>query len=169
MTREIAIRKTGSPVHRVTAKQLADTGVKYDAITITDVLAHIQDPVSILTSLRPILKPGGVIAIKVPSGKNQLRKEKIKVLLGMTEKAEIGTNLCHVNHFSPTALKRALIRAGFVQPRVTVGAPELPPGGGLRGLLSRFFRTSVFWVARLPGGVHTPLGLNLQAYASAPS
>ncbi len=169
LTREIAIRKTGRPVHRMTAKELASTGVKYDAITITDVLEHIPDPVSILTDLRMMTKPSGMIAIKVPSGKNQLRKEKVRVLLGMAEHAEIGTNFIHVNHFSPTALKTALTRAGFVNPRVTVGAPELPPGGGLRGALSRCFRILVYRIAKLPGGVHTPLGLNLQAYASVPS
>lgn len=169
LTRDIAIRKTGRPVHRMTAKELARSGVKYDAITITDVLEHIPDPVSILTDLRSMLKPGGIIAIKVPSGMNQLRKEKLRVLLGVAKKAEIGTNFIHVNHFSPTALKLALTRAGFVNPRVTVGAPELPPGGGLRGALSRSFRILVYRFATLPGGVHSPLGLNLQAYASVPS
>jgi len=168
LTREIAMRKTGRPVHRMTASELASTGVKYDAITITDVLEHIPDPVSILTDLRVMAKPGGMIAIKVPSGRNQLRKEKVRVLLGLADKVEIGTNFIHVNHFSPTALKTALTRAGFVNPRVTVGAPELPPGGGLRGALSRCFRSLVYGIAKLPGGVHTPLGLNLQAYASAP-
>ncbi len=167
-TREIAIRKTGRPVHRMTAKQLSETGVKYDAVTITDVLEHIPDPVSVLTDLRSLMNPNGMIAIKVPSGANQLRKEKFRTWIGATKRAEIGTNFIHVNHFSPTALRTALVRAGFVQPWITVGAPELPPGGGFRGLVSRCFRQAVFSVAKLPGGVHTPLGLNLQAFARVP-
>jgi 2-polyprenyl-3-methyl-5-hydroxy-6-metoxy-1,4-benzoquinol methylase len=164
-TREIAIRKTNRPVYHNSARELAATGVQYDAITMTDVLEHIPDPVSILTDLYSLLKRGGTIAIKVPSGRNQLLKEKLRVTLGLAETAEIATNFIHVNHFSPTSLTIALIRAGFVQPRIMVGAPELPPKGGLRGLINRSVRVLIFSVAKLPGGVHSPFGLNLQAFA----
>lgn len=165
-TRQIAIRMTGRPVHRMMAADLVETGVRYDAITLTDVLEHIPNPVRVLTDLKKLLAPGGWISIKVPSGINQLRKQRIRKALGQVDRAEISTSLVHVNHFSPNALKTALKRAGFVVPIVGVGAPELPPGGGIKGSLDRKIRQCVFQLARIPLAVYSPLALNLQAFAT---
>jgi hypothetical protein len=67
-----------------------------------------------------------------------------------------------VNHFTPSALAHALDREGFTAVTVAVGTPELPDESFASGLLRR----AVFRAARhLPGAVHTPLALNLQAYA----
>ena len=164
-TRKIAIKMTGRPIHRMMAAELVETGVRYDAITLTDVLEHIPYPVSVLTDLRKLLAPGGWISIKVPSGINQLRKQRIRKALGKVDRAEISTSLAHVNHFSPKALMTALGRAGFVRPTVGVGAPELQPGGGIKGSLDRKMRQLVFRFAQLPLGVYSPLALNLQAFA----
>ncbi|MCK9265600.1 class I SAM-dependent methyltransferase [bacterium] len=38
----------------------------FDIITIFDVLAHLEDPLSYLKSCKKLLKPGGVIIIKTP-------------------------------------------------------------------------------------------------------
>jgi hypothetical protein len=60
----------------------------------------------------------------------------------------------------------ALERAGFSKVLVRTAAPELPPDRtSLQRLASNAVRMGVYAAARLPGGVHTPLGLNLQAYA----
>ena len=148
--------------------ELANTSVTYAATTITNVLEHIPDSVSILNELPSLMKPGGMIGIKCPFGRNQLRREKARVHFRMIEKTEIAMNFVHVNQFPPTAMMCALTRSCFIEARVAVGVPELPPGGGLRGFLSRCFRIFVFGIAKLPRGLHTPLGLNLQAFASAP-
>jgi hypothetical protein len=71
-----------------------------------------------------------------------------------------------VNHSSPRSIALALARAGFAGSVVTVGAPELPQTVGARNALSNAFRRGIYAAARLPGGVHTPLALNLQAYAT---
>ncbi len=112
-TRNIAIQKTGRPVYDLSADELFKTGARYDAITLTDVLEHIPNPVAVLTDLRKLLNAGGVISIKVPCGINQLKKEKVRKSLGITNRVEIATNLCHINHFSPIALKRALTSRAF--------------------------------------------------------
>jgi hypothetical protein len=82
----------------------------------------------------------------------------------------IADNLVHVNHFSPGALAMALDRAGFTRIVVSTGAPELLPVAGyvVRRGLSNALRLGVYAAASLPGGVHTPLALNLQAYADKP-
>ena len=77
----------------------------------------------------------------------------------------LADNLVHVNHFSPRSLSLALSRSGFA-PSVRAAAPELQPSHplSLRALASNAVRLTTYRLARLPGGVHTPLALNLQAY-----
>lgn len=162
-----AAQQTGVTVHAMNADQLSQTNRRYDAIVLTDVLEHIPNPVAILSDLKELLAPGGWIAVKVPCGINQLRKERIRHALGKASHAEIAANMVHVNHFNPKALKIALTRAGFEAVTTQIGAPELPPMQWSPSvILSRLFRSSVYETGRLlPGGIHTPLALNLQAYA----
>lgn len=169
-TAAFAARKTGLVVHHENAHRLADRGIRFDAVTLTDVLEHIPEPVKALTGLRRVLAPDGWIAVKVPCGRNQYLKERLKTLWrgGLTN---IGAAMVHVNHFSPGSLRLALTRAGFTDVRITVGAPELFDGiRGFRGVWSRFIPRAVYQTARwMPFGVHTPLAMNLQAYARSPA
>ena len=169
-TAAFAAARTNLPVHRKNAKDLAATGAKYDAAVLTDVLEHIPDPLPLLRELRGLLNPGGVVAVKVPCGSNQLRKQRLRHALSKRHDPGIATNYVHVNHFSSRSLAAILRRAGFDEIRVGAGAPELPPGGGLNGAWSRTVRTTVYTAAKwLPFGTRSPLTVNLQAYARNPA
>ena len=167
-TAACAARRTGRPVHQVNAHTLAAGEHKYAAITLTDVLEHIPEPLMLLKTLARMLEPGGTIAVKVPSGPGQWRKERLLSALMPGRRISIAGNLVHVNHFSPRALRMALERVGLVYISVGTGAPELLPGGALASRASNALRLAVYAAARLPGAVHTPLALNLQAYAQRP-
>ncbi|HET8675037.1 MAG TPA: class I SAM-dependent methyltransferase [Blastocatellia bacterium] len=168
-TSAFAADKTGLPVHRVNAHALVSAGRSFRVVTMLDVLEHIPDPVAMLTTLRRLMEVGGWIAVKVPSGRNQLLKEITRSKLRKNYRVSVADNLVHINHFSPRALKLALERAGFSNIEITVGAPEQSANRASlfsRSALSDNLRLSVYHAARLiPGGVHTPLALNLQAYA----
>jgi len=169
-TAAFAAKTTGLPVHRENAEKLAASDKRYAAITLTDVLEHIPNPVPILRSAHALLEYGGWIAVKVPCGPSQIIKETIRAKLRRRGDAiEVATNLVHVNHFSPESLRLALEKSGFKNIVVTTGAPEFidrQAAPGLRTGLSNLFRWSVFEAARLlPLGVNTPLAMNLQAYA----
>ena len=140
----------------------------YDAITLTDVLEHIPDPVRVLMRASALLAPGGWVAVKVPCGPSQLIKETWRGRILRRYRPTLADNLVHVSHFSPASLRRALERAGFVDVTVESGAPELPATPGLRGALSRASRRHPLAARMLPGGLHTPLTLNLQAYGRRP-
>lgn len=169
-TAMFAAQRTGLPVHRKDARDVAATGTRYDAVVLTDVLEHIPDPVPVLTDLRGLLNPGGWIAVKVPCGANQLLKQRIRYHLSKRHDPGIGTNYCHVNHFGPRSLGLALRRSGFVAVHIGVGAPELAQEGSLKGSAARVLRMGVYTAARfLPFGTQTPLALNLQAYARNPA
>ena len=168
-TAACAARRTGAPVHQVNAHALADDGRRYDAVTLTDVLEHIPDPVRLLTTVAALVEPGGSVAVKVPCGSSQFLKERVLASLLPSRRISLADNLVHVNHFSPGSLRLALERAGFTHVTVETGAPELlpPDGRRWRRLASNAVRLGVYAAASLPGAVGTPLALNLQAYARA--
>jgi SAM-dependent methyltransferase len=164
-TAACAARRTGAPVHQVNAHTLTASRAEYDAVTLTDVLEHIPEPVAVLTSVGRLLAPGGWLAAKVPCGRSQYHKERVLSTLKPGRRVSLADNLVHVNHFTPRSLEAALARAGFRRIVIRAGAPELIDPAGLGSRLSNTLRMAVFTTARLPGGVRTPLALNLQAYA----
>ncbi len=165
-TAAYAAWRTGATVRQLNVHEVDESTAGFDAITVTDVLEHIPDPVRVLTRVASLLAPGGWTAVKVPSGPGQLRKEQWRGRLLRGYRPTLADNLVHVNHFSPRALRIALERAGFCDIVIAPGAPELPAGSGWRGAASRSSRRGLHLAARtLPGGVHLPVTLNLQAYA----
>ncbi len=171
-TSAFAAKATGLPIHRADATTLAETGRRYDAVTFTDVLEHIPDPVAALSAARRLIASGGWIAVKVPNGPVQLRKELLRTKIVPGYRATVADNLVHVNHFTPRTLCLALERAGFVHPEVHPAAPEIVQPDDARGLsrygMNALRRVSYAVTRALPGGVHTPLALHLQAYAQVP-
>jgi hypothetical protein len=68
------------------------------------------------------------------------------------------------------SLRTVLQRAGLRDVSIGIGPPELPPGRGALAVISNLARQTLYNTGRLvPGGVHTPLALNLLAYARRPS
>ena len=168
-TAAYARQRTGALVRQLNVHEVDLHTAAYDAITVTDVLEHIPDPIRVLTRVAALLAPGGWVAVKVPSGPGQLRKERWRGRLIRGYRPTLADNLVHVNHFSPASLRIALERAGFCDITITPGAPELPATPGLRGAAFRTARRSLHLAARmLPGGLDLPFTLNLQAYARRP-
>ncbi|MDB4947854.1 MAG: Methyltransferase protein [Gemmatimonadetes bacterium] len=171
-TSAYAAKATGLPVHRADAARLSAEGRRYDAVTLVDVLEHIPDPVRMLETARGLVRPGGWIAVKVPHGAVQLRKEELRARLRPGYRPTIADNLVHVNHFTPGSLTLALAKAGFAEAAVGVAAPEtLPADAPARARLpGNAARLAAYGLGRIvPGGVHTLLGLHLQAYARNPA
>jgi SAM-dependent methyltransferase len=174
-TAAFAAHRTGARVHQINARALAASGERFHAVTLTDVLEHIPEPVQLLVTLAQLVEAGGTIAVKVPCGRSQWHKERMLSAISASREISLAGNLVHVNHFTPRSLAAALERAGFRAVGVQTGAPELPPppsgatavtSSPLRRVASNALRRAVYAAARLPGAVHTPLALNLQAYAS---
>jgi SAM-dependent methyltransferase len=164
-TAAFAAEKTGAPVHRLRAEQVQELGKVFDAVTLTDVLEHIPEPVGLLSTVRRVLGRQGWISVKVPCGPVQLLKETWRARLSRGYRATLADNLVHVSHFSPRSLRLALERAGFSDVTVEIAAPECPPGSRAAGIA----RLALYHIGRgMPFGVHTPLALHLQAFARAP-
>lgn len=169
-TAAYAAQRTGTSIRQVNVHDVDGTPAAFDAITLTDVLEHIPDPVRVLVRVAELLAPDGWVAVKVPCGPSQVLKENWRGRLRRGYRPTVADNLVHVSHFSPASLCRALERAGFADVSVEPAAPELPAISGLRGTMARVSRLTVYRAARLvPFGLHTPLTLNLQAYGRRPA
>jgi 2-polyprenyl-3-methyl-5-hydroxy-6-metoxy-1,4-benzoquinol methylase len=99
-------RSVGCPVMFPDEAAAAWTGWA-DVVTLMNVLEHVSDPFALLSQLRGILKPGGLLLIDVPnnsvvSSRGRLRRRWPELDLGE-----------HINHFVPSTLDRLLTRAGF--------------------------------------------------------
>lgn len=168
-TAQFAAARTGLPVHTQRAEELAASGRSYAAITLNDVLEHLPEPQPIVNAIVQALEPGGVLAIKVPHGPMQRFKETIRIKLlrrdRIHHRAGVMCNFVHVNHFSVGSLRRCLEAAGLevlsIRPAraETIGWAQ---SGVPRGLIVRAFDNAARFT---PGAVHTPLAMNLQAFA----
>ncbi len=153
---------TGAVVHHGNIYTV-EPGAPFDAVTLVDVLEHIPDPRRALMRVADWIRPGGAIAVKVPNGAAQRLKEAIRARVRPGYRPTLADNLVHINHFTPASLQLALERSGFSGAGVTTAAPELPD----RRPFDRAVRRTVFAAARLvPGGLRTPLALNLLAVAT---
>jgi SAM-dependent methyltransferase len=167
-----AARATGLPIHQINAHELAAKGRRYDAVAITDVLEHIPEPLAVLERLRSVMAPDGWLAVKVPHGYAQWLKEHTRAMLRRGYRAGVADNLIHVNQFGVRSLRLALERAGYRDIHIEIGAPNFEhesDGSAARRMVLDTFRRSVWQFGRLvPGGVRSPLALNLQAFARNP-
>jgi SAM-dependent methyltransferase len=165
-TAAYAAARTGRPIHQANVRDFTAGVAAYDAVVLTDVLEHIPEPREVLEGAARLLAPGGWIAVKVPHGASQRIKEEWHGRLDRRYRPTVADNLVHVSHFSPRALALALTRSGYRDVVIRPGAPELPPRGGMQAAVSRSVRLGAYCVASwLPGGIHTPLAFNLQAFA----
>jgi SAM-dependent methyltransferase len=154
-----AAASTGAIVHHGNIFSVEPRG-PFDAITLIDVLEHIPDPRRALARAAAWLGPGGAIVVKVPNGAAQHLKESLRAIVRPGYRPTLADNLVHINHFTPASLRLALERSGFAAVAILAAAPEMPDAA-----LARLGRRAVFFGARRPGGVHTPLALNLLAIA----
>jgi 2-polyprenyl-3-methyl-5-hydroxy-6-metoxy-1,4-benzoquinol methylase len=93
----------------------------YDVIISIHVLEHVEHPVAFLKSLRPLLKPAGIILIDVPDAAAYASLNDI--------------HLAHLYHFSVHTLARTAREAGFFVVRIDRHRPPHHPPS-IRALLS---------------------------------
>jgi 2-polyprenyl-3-methyl-5-hydroxy-6-metoxy-1,4-benzoquinol methylase len=84
----------------------------FDVVTMIDVLEHLPSPGLVLERAWALLRPGGVIAIKVPHFDAQAVKQSTLQRLHLS-RLGVAQNYSHINHFSPRSLRSALERRGF--------------------------------------------------------
>jgi cyclopropane fatty-acyl-phospholipid synthase-like methyltransferase len=79
---------------------------KYDAVTMIEVVEHVDDPVALLAAARNRLAPGGRVFVSTPGG--DLKRP-------MAEPWRLGAynTDSHIQFFTPSSLETAFRNAGF--------------------------------------------------------
>jgi SAM-dependent methyltransferase len=86
----------------------------FDIVTIIDVLEHTANPLQMLGVLKNILKPDGILFIKVPNIKwNFLKYRIVRQLLKKHEGWDIFDSREHIIQYDQKSLEKMLVRAGF--------------------------------------------------------
>jgi SAM-dependent methyltransferase len=134
----------------------------FDAVAMLDVLEHMYDPVASVTQCARLLKAGGVLVVKSPNGRIQLRKERVKKILrrGNGNVAEIG----HLNQFTPRTLSLAF-RKGGLEPVMVRPAQSFQEGIVGEGFTARRVARHVAVAAANALMQVTGVGLNLVGIA----
>ncbi len=115
----------------------------YDAITMFYVLEHLPDPLSTLRTIRKLLKPGGVLLLRVPH-----TTPIVKLLKPMKIKNNLFDPPFHLCDFSPETIAKILVKAGFKRPKTLIGGATAPPKFVAR-LTSAFSTTTAEVLYRL--------------------
>ncbi|MBL7196545.1 MAG: class I SAM-dependent methyltransferase [Candidatus Omnitrophica bacterium] len=109
---------------------LEDAGFEsnfFDIVTMTDVFEHISSPNKILKEVNRILKPDGILFIKVPNGLFNLFKFRMAKLMKKLNTYDIFDSYEHLIHYSGNTLKKMLEKHGFDIEKIRIGRPiQLP-------------------------------------------
>ena len=92
-----------------------DDAPQYDAVTLWNVLDQVDDPLAIASKAARVLRPGGVLAIRVPNGTfhHALRSSVAHFPQFVAKRKLADVFSVHLFSFTPSILQRLLLRAGF--------------------------------------------------------
>jgi 2-polyprenyl-3-methyl-5-hydroxy-6-metoxy-1,4-benzoquinol methylase len=98
--------RLGLDVHTGTLQEASYPSAWFEAVTMWDVLEHVPDPLGELREIQRILKPGGVVALRVPDVSSPEARFFGNYWVGLDAPR-------HLYVFSPTTLAAMLARAGL--------------------------------------------------------
>lgn len=160
VTSALARERFGLDVRTATLADARLPDGAFDVVTLTDVFEHVGEPGPMLAEIRRLLRPAGVLFIKVPN----VRYLRAKQLLlgripGLVDDCWDARE--HLVYYSAATLRQTLQAAGFAVEAVMVPAP-IQAGGRMRRAV-RGLGTAV--ARRLPRGADLPLSTDLDAIA----
>lgn len=95
----------------------------FDVVTMTDVFEHISEPGKLLSEIYRILKPDGILFIKVPNGLFNLFKLYCVRITGRLKNYDIFDSYEHVVHYSQETIRLMLEKSGFKVIKFFIGRP----------------------------------------------
>ena len=100
----------------------------FDVITLWHVLEHLPDPNQMLDRVRERLRFGGLLTVAVPNLENLPMRAAYRITrLRPLPLYEPGAREPHLSHFSPSTLRLALVRHGFVDIEILPDLCALTP------------------------------------------
>ena len=109
-----SVRLANDPIGYLEA--LGERDLRFDIVTLWDVLEHVRQPFELLLQLRGVLRPGGLIFVSVPNASAMRWKAVVHRLRGLP-KGFGWVPWEHVFYYSPASLALLHRNAGFVVER----------------------------------------------------
>lgn len=97
-----AAEEAGIPLLRVT--ELKTREGAFDVVTAIEVLEHVENPLTVLTQVRALLKPGGLFFYTTGNAQ-PFRHNFLEWRYVLPE--------IHISYYEPETLRQALVRTGF--------------------------------------------------------
>ena len=98
-------RSRGLDVIEEPIEALSNIAIDADVVVSFEVIEHIFDPKAFVTTLRRILKPGGLLVLSCPNGEG--------FDIAMLGAASLAVDAEHINLFNPNSLAHLLRESGF--------------------------------------------------------
>jgi len=99
----------------------------FDVVALSDVFEHIAEPLPFLQQGARLLKPDGLLYVKVPNARWNIFKQKILGLVGKPPRQGLWDSYEHVVHYTDQTLKRILTEGGFRVLEISTEAPVQTP------------------------------------------
>ena len=124
----IATEQFGLDVHNCFLDEMpASEHESFDVVALSDVFEHITEPREFLESAKRLMKPSGLLYVKVPNARWNLLKQRLARRLGRVPPHGIWDSYEHVVHYTDDTLS-AMLRAAGLEPRlVTFARPIQVP------------------------------------------
>lgn len=122
----------------------------FDALTLWDVIEHIEDPHGFLKRCLPLIRPGGALLLKTPNAEGLLKRGPwwLRPYLTLYRQLVYPANpMQHLYHFTPYILDLMLQETGFtvVMTEMNQEWSERPITG--RNMLITAVRYPLMWLA----------------------
>ena len=85
----------------------------YDIVALSDVFEHVSEPLAMLSEVNRLLKPDGLLYVKVPNASFNVFKQKMSGLRGRPPQHGVWDSYEHVVHYTDKTLRRMLHKGGF--------------------------------------------------------
>ncbi len=114
-------RKRGLDVRCMTIEEIAHQGEQFDAVTMFYVLEHLNDPAHALETIKSLVRPGGLLVLRVPH-----TTPIVKLLKIIRIKNNLYDPPFHLCDFSPSTIRAILKKTGYTGIKTFIGGKTLP-------------------------------------------
>ena len=125
----------------------------FDIITLIDVLEHVETPKILLQELHRILKPGGILFIRIPNGAYEKLKFAFLYPLFGQHCFDFFATHEHLVHYTQDTLKLQAESQGFTEIKSVVSAPNLDSSGPVGKWISSLLYRLALVIYQLTGRV----------------
>ena len=95
----------------------------FDVVTLFYVIEHVPNPVSLLTEVKRVLKPDGLVLLRWPHS-----TPIVRILGPLSGKLDLYHTPYHLYDFSPETIEKLLVLTGFGEIETRIGGHTRPPG-----------------------------------------